>query len=140
MPHACPLGFEIASIVDVRLDDDRYILYYFQPIAFQPYTFYRVVGDEAYLAYAEVAQYLRAHTILAFIRLEAEVYISIDSVITLLLELVRTNLVHQTNSATFLLQIYDSTAALLLYHSHGLMELLSTVATLRAEYVASHAT
>ena len=73
--HACALGLEVASVVGVGLDDDGYVVDDFESVAFEAYALYGVVGDEAYLADAEVAQYFGSYSVFAFVGLEAEVFL-----------------------------------------------------------------
>jgi 3,4-dihydroxy-2-butanone 4-phosphate synthase len=49
------------------------------------------------------------------------------------------NLVHQTDAASFLLHVDNNSLSCLVYHLHGLVELLTAVTTLAAQDVASSA-
>ena len=137
--HSCALCLEVAAIVFVGLDHDGDVLHDGEAVAFQADTLDGVVRDETNLADAHLTKYLGTNAILAFVGTEAEVYVGIDCVVALLLELVGGYLVHQSYAATFLAEIDDEAFALLLDHAHRLVELLAAIATLAAEDVARHA-
>ena len=65
--------------------------------------------------------------------------VGLHGVVALLLKFVGSNLVHQTYSAALLLQVHDNTLALLVYHLHSLMQLLSAITTLAGKDIACHA-
>ena len=69
MPHAVFLRMQVTFIVRIRRGLYRHILHDFQPVGFQPYPFHGVVGEEAHLVDAYLAQDLRAHAIVALVGL-----------------------------------------------------------------------
>ena len=137
--HAVAFGLEITLVIFVWRNLDGHILNDFQSVCLQSDTLHGVVGEQAHLVYAEVAQHLSATSVVALVGLESEVHVSVHCVVTLFLQLVCGNLVHQTNAATFLLHVDKHTLALALNHLHCLMELFAAVAALATEDVASGA-
>ena len=85
----------------------------------------------------EMTEHLSTATIITFIRPEAKVYIGIYRVQSLFLQLIGSNLVHQTDAPTLLLHINDDSLAFFLDHPHRLMELFTTVTTHAAQDIAS---
>ena len=118
MPHAVSFGLEVAHVVLVRFNFDGYILYDFESVCFQSYTFHRVVGEQAHLMYAEVAEHLCAAAVVALIWLEAEVNIGVYGVVSFFLQLVGGNLVHQSDASAFLLHVDDDSLACFLNLFH----------------------
>ena len=134
--HAIALCFEIALVILIGYNLNRHILYDFKSICLKSYTLGRIVGHKAHFAHTEVAQHLRSASVVALVRLKSEMGVGVDCVVAFLLQLVSLYLVHESYAASFLLHIHEHSLAFLLYHLHGFMELLSAVATLRAEHVA----
>ena len=83
MPHAVSLGLEIALVVLVWFNFDGYILYDFEAVCFQAYTLHRVVGEQAHLVYAQVAEHLGTAAVVALVGLEAQVNVGIHGVVAL---------------------------------------------------------
>ena len=135
--HAVALGLEVSVVVFRGRHLDRHVLDDFQSVGLQSHALLRVVGHEAHLVHAKVAEHLRAAAIVALVGLESEVSVGIDGVVALLLlELVGGNLVHQSDAAALLLHVDEHTLALLVDHLHGLVELVAAVAALRSKDVA----
>ena len=83
MPHLVLLGFEVALVVLVGLDDDGHYFGDFEAVAFEAGAFDGVVGDEAHLGDLLVAQYLCTDAVVALVGLEAELKVGIHGVETL---------------------------------------------------------
>ena len=86
--------------------------------------------------YPQLTQYLSPHAIVALIGQMPLTEVGLHSVHALLLQLVSLYLVHQTYASALLNEIHHHALASLVYHLHRLVQLLSAVATLRAEDVA----
>ena len=84
-------------------------------------------------------QYLRAYAVISLVGAEAQVDVGVHRIVALLLQLVCSNLVHQSYAASLLAEVYDSAAPFLLNHLHCLVELFAAVASLAAEGVARQA-
>ena len=132
MPHAVSLGLEIALVVLVWFNFDGYILYDFEAVCFQAYTLHRVVGEQAHLVYAQVAEHLGTAAVVALVGLEAQVNVGIHGVVSFFLQFLGGNLVHQSYASSFLLHVDNYSLACLVYHLHCLVQLLSAVASLAA--------
>ena len=85
MPHAVSFGLEVALVVLVRFNFDGYILYDFESVCFQSYTFHGIVGKQSHLVYAEVAEHLSATAVVALVWLEAKVSIGVYGVVSFFL-------------------------------------------------------
>ena len=66
-------------------------------------------------------------------------HIGIHRVIALLLQFVGSYLVHQSDTATFLLHVDEHAFTFTVYHLHGLVQLFAAVAALAAQDVAGGA-
>ena len=108
-------------------------------IAFEADHLARIVGDRPDRLEAEVEQDLRADAVLAQVGLEPELLVGLDRVGALVLQLVRLELVEQTDAAAFLIEIDDHAASLGGDHLHRLVELPAAVAAHRVEDVAGEA-
>ena len=78
MTHTLLFGLQIAQVVGIGFHLDGYVLYDFQSVGFQSHTLYGIVGEQAHLGDAELAQYLCATAVVALVRLEAEVHVGLD--------------------------------------------------------------
>ena len=85
MPHAVSLGLEITLIVLIRYNFDRYIFYDFQTVCFQTYALYWIIGEQAHFVYTEMTEHLCAATIVAFVWLETEMGIGVNSIVAFFL-------------------------------------------------------
>ena len=76
-----------------------------------------------------------SHAIVAFVSLESQAEVGIHRVHSFFLQFVGAHLVHQSDAASLLLQIYDYPFSFLLDHLHGLVQLGATVTACRAQDV-----
>ena len=83
--HAVALGLEVSVVVFRGWHLDRHVLDDFQSVGLQSHALLRVVGHEAHLVHAKVAEHLRAAAIVALVGFESEVSVGIDGVVALLL-------------------------------------------------------
>ena len=111
MSHSCPLCLEVATVVVIRLDHNGNVLHDSESVAFQADTFHGIVSDEANFADSHLPKYLGSYAVFAFVGTEAEMYVGIDRIVALLLELVGGNLVHEPDASTFLAEIDDEAFA-----------------------------
>src|SRR5215210_4808252 len=98
---------EIASVLRPRLDLDRHLLDDLEPEAFDAGDLLRVVRQDPDGAEAELGENLVADPVVAHVRREAELQIRIDRVEAVLLQLVRTKLVEEADTATFLRHVQE---------------------------------
>src|SRR5262245_54455292 len=141
MPELVLLGGEVAGVVFVGRDLNRYALFDVQAIAaFEADDFFRIVGKQADLANAEIDEDLGADSVLAQIRREAEALIGFDGVQPLqLLQLIGAQLGQQADAAAFLAHVQDDTLARLGDLEHRLVQLRAAVAQHAGEDVAGQA-
>ena len=86
--HFLLLGAHITQVIWIRSYLYWNILYNFYAKTLQANSFDRVVGHQAELVCAQLLQYLCPYSIIALIRLEAQMHIGFNGVIALFLELV----------------------------------------------------
>src|SRR5215471_16057198 len=98
MSKLVPLGAHIAGALTVLWLHDRHALVYAQAVALESDEFAGVVGDGADRMQPEIEQDLRADTVVAQIGLEAELLVRLDRIGALILQLVRLELVEQTDA------------------------------------------
>ncbi len=139
MTHTGFLGLHIALVIGIGLYFERHYLGNLHTVAFKANTFHGIVGHEAHILDSQCVEYMGTDTVIAFVGLVSEMKIGVDRIKAVLLKLVCRYLIHQTDAAALLVEIYDSSPAFLLDQLHGEMKLLAAFATLRTEYVAGHA-
>ena len=83
--HAMSFGTKIRLIIFIRFYLYRHILHYLEAEAVKARTLSGVIGDEAHLLDAYLAEDLGTYAIVALIGGIAEVYVGINSVEALLL-------------------------------------------------------
>ena len=127
---------EVALVVFVGLYLDGHILHDLQSVGFEAHALDGIVGEEAHLVHAELAEYLRAHAVVPLVGVIAEVDVGVDGVIALLLELVGGDLGHESYAAALLIEVEHYALALPVDHLHGAVQLLAAVAAARTEDVA----
>src|SRR5687767_6294929 len=118
MAELVPFGLEVAGVLAVRLRHDRDALVDAEPVALETDQLLWVVGDRTDRLHAEVEQDLRADAVVPQIGLKAELLIRLDRVGAAILQLVRPELVEQTNAPSFLVEVDDDAAAFGGDHAH----------------------
>src|SRR5262249_13967760 len=83
-----------------------------QAVALDATQFAGVVGDGSNRTQTQVEQDLRADAVVSQVGLEAELLVGLDGVRAVILQLVRLELVEETDPAPLLVQVYDDTASL----------------------------
>src|SRR5687768_11939389 len=139
MPELVALGAHVARVLEILRLNDRHALLDAQTIALETDHLARIVGDRPDRAQPEIEEDLRADAVVAQIGGEAEPLVRLDGVRAGVLQLVRLQLVEETDSPPFLVEIDDRAAPLLLDHLHRRLELPSAVAAHRVEDVAGEA-
>ena len=129
MSHAVFLRAEIFLVVFVWCDFDRDVFHYFQSVALESYSLDWVIGEQTDLTDAKVSQDLCSYSVVPQVGLESEMDVGIDGVKSFFLEFVGCYLVHQTDSTSFLTEIYYGSLASLLNELHGFVELFAAVAS-----------
>src|SRR5512135_854186 len=102
MAHLISLGFQVEPVMWIWLDNQRNIFGDSDSIAFQPCSFYRVIGDKPYFSQVQKMQDISTHTIIAFVVIEPEFNICFDGITALFLEFVCLDFIEQSNSPPFL--------------------------------------
>ena len=69
----------------VRFYFEREAFCDFESIGFEPYPFYRIIGEQTHLADTDLTQYLGSHTVIAFVGLVSQADIGIYRIHTLFL-------------------------------------------------------
>src|SRR2546428_13330600 len=72
------------------------------------------------------------------IRLESQMMIGLNGVVSLVLQFIRQQLIHQPNTASFLQLVNQDAASALRNRLHRKMKLISTIAPSRSENIAGH--
>ena len=85
--HALLFGFEVAFVVLVGGDDDRYDLVDLQAVTLQPYSFERIVGHQTHVFDPHFADDAGAHAVVALIDAEAQAHVGIHRVQSFVLSL-----------------------------------------------------
>ena len=112
-PSFSRLVAQVGAAALGRRDLQRHALDDLQAVAVEGDVLARVVGHQAHLAHAEVAQDLGADAVVALVGAEAELLVGLDRVVPLLLQLVGAQLVHQADAAPLLEQVEEHALALL---------------------------
>src|SRR5262249_26048683 len=108
------LGAEVLPVLFVGWDLDGHALDEVQPVPLEPYDLLRVVGEETELPNAKIDEDLGADAVVAKIGLEPEALDGFHGVLSLILQLVRAQLVVQPDAAPLLSPVDVSAPAFLL--------------------------
>src|SRR5208282_351840 len=131
-------GFQVPDVSRMRRDLDRHARNV-HTVTAQAFYLVRIVGQQLHLANAEIAQNLRADSIVAEVLVEAEVQVRFDGVHPLVLQRVGANLVAEPDSAALLVEINHHAAVRRHDSLHRLLQLLTAVASRRRKHVAREA-
>src|SRR5438477_8707530 len=99
VPELVALRLEVARVLGVRRHLDRHLLHDLEAEALYPGDLARVVRENADRRQPELREDLRADPVVARVRREAELDVCLDGVASLLLQLVRLQLVQQADPA-----------------------------------------
>src|SRR4051794_34288583 len=133
VPELVTLGAEVAGVLDVLRLHDGDALVHAQAVALEADHLARIVRDRPDRGQAEVEQDLRADAVVAQVGGETELFVRLDRVGAGVLQLVRLELVEQADASTFLIEVHDRAASLLLDHLHRRLELPAAIAAHRVE-------
>src|SRR5262249_18251030 len=117
----------------------RHLLHHLQSVTFESDYLLRVIGQEAKLTNAEIEKDLRAESIISQITWIPKFGICFYRVESFLLQFVSVNFCCEPNAASLLAHINQDTAAFFLNLPKRRVQLVSTVAPARTEYVAGEA-
>src|SRR6266545_6725987 len=126
---------QIASVLRPRVGLDRHLLDDLEAEPFDPGDLLRVVRQDPDRRQTEVGQDLVADPVVPHVRLEAELDVRLDRVEPVLLELVRAQLVEQSDAASLLRHVEEHAALLGCDPTQRVLELLAAVAAQRVEDV-----
>src|SRR6266850_3138828 len=107
-----------------------------QSETFDGYVLRWIVRHQADLTDTEVAKDLRAGAVVADVGSETELGVRLDGVVSLILQLVRLQLVDQADAAAFLQEIEDDAFLLGGNQLEGALELMPAIAARRLKHVA----
>ena len=136
MPHAFFLGAQIAFVVGIRRCLNGYILRNLQSVGFQSDTLHWVVGQEAHFVYTQFAEDLGTYAVVSLVSQMPQADVGIHGVHAVFLEFVGFHLLHQADTASFLVQVDHYALAFGLNHLHGLVQLFATVTSLGGKDVS----
>ena len=105
MSHLNLLGSEVERVVLLRCNLNRHALGDLYAEAVQTVNLLRIIGQQAQLLRAEVLQDLSADPVFAQVGRKAELYVCFNGIEALFLQLIRLQLVDQTDAAAFLAHI-----------------------------------
>ena len=91
--HAGLLGVHIETVVLVGLHLQRDVLDYLQAVAVEAGALHGVVGHQSHFLYSDNSQNVGSHAVVAFVGLEAEMYVGVDCVVAVFLQLVGSDFV-----------------------------------------------
>ena len=128
MAQLVALRGQIANVFAARRHRDGNSIDDRQAIAFQTDALGRVVRQQTHAPDSKIVKDLRAHTVVALIRLEPQHLVGDDRVGAMVLQVVCPELVHQPDASAFLAHIEKNAESLLLDHPHGMIELLAAIA------------
>src|ERR671937_806024 len=130
---------EIANVLGGRRGFDGHLFDHLEPEPFDAGDLLRVVREDADRRQAEVGEDLIADPVVAHVGLEPELEVRFDRVEPVLLQLVRAQLVQQSDPAALLRHVQKNTTLLGRDLRQRLLELLAAVAAQRVEHVAGEA-
>src|ERR671937_1770884 len=130
---------EIANVLGGRRGLDGHLFDHLEPEPFDAGDLLRVVREDADRRQAEVGEDLVADPVVAHVGLESELEVRLDGVEPVLLQLVRPQLVQQSDPAALLRHVQKNTTLLGRDLRQRLLELLAAVAAQRVEHVAGEA-
>src|SRR6266571_7975718 len=136
VPELVPLGREVARVLGSWVRLDRNLLGDLQAEAFDAGDLLRIVRQQTNGRQPQHREDLVADAVVAHVRLEAELEVRLDRIEAVLLQLVGTQLVEQTDPTPLLCHVQEYTAFLGRDAPHRLVELLTAIATERVEDVA----
>ncbi len=129
MTHLEFFGLEIVPITVGGRNLERHALDDLETETAQRGVLLRVVGHQPQPSCAEINQDLGTGAVVARVRLETEVKVCLHRILSLILQLIRTQLVEKPDAAPLLEEIEQDTFPLVGDLLHGCVELRSTVAT-----------
>src|SRR5687767_8585421 len=135
MPHLVLLRFQVLARPVGRVHLERHALHDLQAVTADRDVLGRVVRHEPHLADSEVAQDLRADPVVPDVRRESQLLVGRDGVVTLVLELVRFQLVHEPDAAPLLEEVEEDAPPGFDDLLHRERELRPAVAAARTEDV-----
>ena len=136
MSKLVTLGVQIALIMGICLGPDRDLINNLKAVSIKSHDFFGVVGEQADLADPKVMEDLCAHAIVAEIRSKAQLFVCLDGIETLLLELVGVDFCGKPYPSPLLAQVKQD-ASLFCDMSQSSMKLAATVTATRSENIAS---
>ena len=139
VPHLQPLSLEISCIVRIGFGFDRQLFDNVQAEPLKPDDLFRIIRQKPDVAHPEVDQYLCARAVFAQIHREAELFVCFDGVETLFLKFVCMDLGCQSDSASLLTHVDQDAGTCFVDVLESGLELIATIASLRAEDVARKA-
>src|SRR6185295_4441766 len=139
MAQLLALGAEVVPGDVGRRDFQGDALDDLEAVAVERDVLARSVGHQAHAADSQVAQDLGADAVIALVGPEAQALVGLDRVVSLLLQLVGAQLVHQADAAALLEEVEEDAVALLLDLLERAVELGAAVAAGGVEDVAGQA-
>src|SRR6267142_1177855 len=139
MSELIPLCPQVMQIVRIGFNADRNLFDNLQAVALKSNDFSRIVRQQANCFETEISEYLGSQTVFAQVRRKTQLLIGFNGIVALLLKLIGFDFGCEADAAAFLAHINDYALSSFRDLAHGLMQLRATIATARAENVASQA-
>src|SRR6266403_2991565 len=133
------LGAEILDVAGVGRDLERRARHHLDAVALEPSDLLRIVGEEAHVADAEIAEDLRTDAVVAQVLPEPELEVGLHGVEPSVLQRVGADLVGEPDATALLMQIDEHAAARDRDRLERLAELVAAIAPLGTEHVAGEA-
>src|SRR5439155_432704 len=122
------LGAQVFDVVVVRRRLERDPFEHLDPVALEPADLPRVVGEEAHLRCADVAEHLRGDAVVAEILLETEIEVRLHGIATLVLQRIGADLVAEADTPALLAHVDEDASAFAGDLHEGLLQLVAAVA------------
>ncbi len=102
VPHFLLFRVEVVGINLIDRNFHGHALDHFKIVALECDNLLWIVRHQPHSAHAKIAQDLRSYAVVAQIGLKSQSLVSLDGVVALILELVRLQLVHQSDTPALL--------------------------------------
>ena len=134
--HLHSLGLEIFDVVRIGFAPNGHLFYHLKAITLKADNFLGVIRQKTELADTEIEEDLRAKAVIAQVAWVTKLRVCLNCIESFLLQLVRMNFCCQSNTASFLPHVNQDTSAFFLDLPKRSVQLISTVASPRAENIA----
>ena len=128
MSHAFLFRTHISSVEGGWRDFDRNIFDDFKSESLESLAFYWIVGHQSHFFDAKHIEDLCAHAIVTFVGCVSQVEVGFNGVESFFLKFICPDLIHESDSTSFLIEVKHCSATFLLDHLEGFVKLCTAVA------------